>query len=606
MESLERMEIAPAASVSLGILPMIDASPDEEQDRFTRGLVEDLIIDLSRFSNLALIDSHSAFASSMRGLHDRDVAGKLGADFLLRTSLRKRDAAFRINARLIDPSRGAVLWADRYDVPGEDIFTIQDEVVEQVTSALSKHIDLAALRAARKKPIPALAAYDCWLRGYDKIREGSIRADAKAREYFERALEIDPHYARAFVGLSLSHFNDWSCQAWELSEASECLAYENAWKAIRLDEQDHVAHYVLGRVMMFRREFDRAEQHLERSLALNFNDADSLVQIGMCKSFLGDARKGSELFDRAIRLNPLHDPWYLVYGAFNHFVLKDYEAQLRLALRVPPSAVWIDHSAFIAAAFAHRHDATQAAKYLAIFRENFQTKVSPGHPVRPGDEMRWLTLVNPFRRDEDREHFTEGLRLAGLSGEPGEAPSPPTLEPAPGPCVFALEKGVRRMTFEGGTVCLSEVKGFADIERLLASHGGEIHCAELMGGVWNQGGTDELLDQKARAAYRERICELQADVEEAEESNDAGRVERIREELDPLLDALARASGLHGRSRMLKDPSERARSAVTWRIRSAIKKIRAAHPTLGRHFENSIRTGVFCSYAPEKPVDWRL
>ena len=117
---------------------------------------------------------------------------------------------------------------------------------------------------------------------------------------------------------------------------------------------------------------------------------------------------------------------------------------------------------------------------------------------------------------------------------------------------------------------------------------------------------EEVIDRRARQAYRDRICELQADLEEAELRNDSGAAERVRQELDPLLDHLAKAVGLGGRGRKLGATSERARSAVTWRIRSAIRKIESAHPQLGKHLSNAIRTGVFCSYSPETPVLWNL
>jgi len=166
--------------------------------------------------------------------------------------------------------------------------------------------------------------------------------------------------------------------------------------------------------------------------------------------------------------------------------------------------------------------------------------------------------------------------------------------------------GNRKICFEGRDVILPEVKGYADIEQLIVRSGEEIHCSELMGGISHGSGSDVLLDEKARATYRDRILELQADLEEAESRDKPRAAEEIREELDILLDHLAQASGLRGRSRKLNDPNERARSAVTWRIRSAIKKISVVHPALGKHFGYAVRTGVFCSYLPEKPVDWVL
>jgi hypothetical protein len=151
-----------------------------------------------------------------------------------------------------------------------------------------------------------------------------------------------------------------------------------------------------------------------------------------------------------------------------------------------------------------------------------------------------------------------------------------------------------------------ELKGFYDISRLLAQPEEPLHCLELSGAPLSSDAPDQILDERARREYRRRIAELQQELEQAEANHDPARAEPARHELETLIDELARATGLHGRSRKMANPAERARSAVTWRIRSAIKKIRAAHPRLGQHLSNSIRTGNFCVYSPETAIRWEL
>ena len=129
---------------------------------------------------------------------------------------------------------------------------------------------------------------------------------------------------------------------------------------------------------------------------------------------------------------------------------------------------------------------------------------------------------------------------------------------------------------------------------------------ELSGAPRSSDVPDELLDPNARRAYRNRIEELQQELEQAEADNDPGRAESAQTELDQIIEELSRATGFAGRTRKLGNPAERARAAVTWRIRSAIKKIKAAHPRLGQHLSNSIRTGNFCVYSPEIATLWDL
>ena len=150
------------------------------------------------------------------------------------------------------------------------------------------------------------------------------------------------------------------------------------------------------------------------------------------------------------------------------------------------------------------------------------------------------------------------------------------------------------------------LKGLVDIQRLLSQAGEEVHCLDLAERLEEGIGADAVLDDKARQALKSRIRDLQEEIAEAEDRNDLGRTERLEEEFDTLVETFSAALGLGGRSRQLGSLAERARSAVTWRIRHAQRRIAAAHPALGRHLANSLRTGTFCTYQPERPVAWRF
>ncbi len=166
--------------------------------------------------------------------------------------------------------------------------------------------------------------------------------------------------------------------------------------------------------------------------------------------------------------------------------------------------------------------------------------------------------------------------------------------------------GFGRDDASGGGVTVRTSKGLADIARLVAAPGGEVHCLELIGSAVDEAGTGEVLDAPARRAYEDRIRELQADLDDAEADHDAGRAARARAEMDALVDQLTAALGLGGRSRRGAGAAERARSTVTQRIRATIRRLDDVHPRLARHLDASIRTGTYCSYEPEEPVDWSL
>jgi class 3 adenylate cyclase/TolB-like protein/Tfp pilus assembly protein PilF len=405
---------APARKICLAVLPFESLSASSEDDYFTRGVVEDLITDLSHFQSLQVISSYSSQKIAAETRSAIDVARELAIDYLLKGSLRRRSDQVRITAQLLDASDGRIVWAERYDAPLDTIFDIQDELIEQVVGAISAQIDSALLAAARKKPLTSLAAYDCWLRGMDQMKLGTPAADKEARRIFKQALEIDPNYSRAYAGLSLSHFNDWSCQAWDQYDETERRAYDYAMEASRLNDSDHVVQAILGRILLYRHQFDQAEQHLDNSLLLNANDADNLAQIASSKAFLGKAVEGERLFLKALRLNPYRNTWYYPYGAFTYFVQRRYDKFFDTALKGPLTDVWIDLPAFLAAACAYTDRRQEAAHYLAIFINIFTEKITAGRRPQSREIIDWMTKANPFKLESDARHLIQGIVAAGL------------------------------------------------------------------------------------------------------------------------------------------------------------------------------------------------
>jgi hypothetical protein len=163
-----------------------------------------------------------------------------------------------------------------------------------------------------------------------------------------------------------------------------------------------------------------------------------------------------------------------------------------------------------------------------------------------------------------------------------------------------------RFGFGGRTVRIRDMKGVGDLAVLLARPNVDVHALELMGGADVGGAAGPAIDESARRAYQSRIVELQREIDEAHGHNDGARADRAELELDALVGQLSEAFGLGGRSRATGSSAERARTAVTYRVRAAIRRLDQLHPDLGRHLGNSIRTGTWCSYRPESDVSWTI
>jgi hypothetical protein len=159
--------------------------------------------------------------------------------------------------------------------------------------------------------------------------------------------------------------------------------------------------------------------------------------------------------------------------------------------------------------------------------------------------------------------------------------------------------------FAGMHVSLNASKGMEDLAQLLAHPGREFHCLDLAGAAVHETAIDEVLDATARRRYEERVRELQAEADEADAHHDRGRAERAHAELDALVDHLTAALGLGDKARRSGGTVERARTAVTHRLRATMRRISNVHPQLGRHLDASITTGIYCCYRPERPTSWR-
>jgi hypothetical protein len=224
----------------------------------------------------------------------------------------------------------------------------------------------------------------------------------------------------------------------------------------------------------------------------------------------------------------------------------------------------------------------------------------------------------------------EGIRAlhAAQAGEVSQVGMGTAAAPEASRNVFRREGEYWTVVFEGSVVRVRDAKGLRHLARLLAHPGRELHATDLeaaqsrpapaaVGPGGRAGGGElavrpdlgdagALLDATAKAAYRARLGELRAELEEAEGFHDPVRATRARHELEFLVTELARAVGLGGRDRRAASHAERARLNVTRAIRAAVANLARANPALGRHLAATIRTGRYCAYLPDPraPIAW--
>ncbi len=197
--------------------------------------------------------------------------------------------------------------------------------------------------------------------------------------------------------------------------------------------------------------------------------------------------------------------------------------------------------------------------------------------------------------------------LEELSAPDTARPTGKQDDPRPEPAGWIERHGdTCEIGFAGRAVSVRHSKGLADVVRLIEADGREVHCLDLAGAGVEESSTGPVLDDTARRQYERRILELQEEIDEAEVNNDLARAYKSQVELDALIDHLTAALGVGNKTRSAGGTTERARSAVTHRIRATIRQLEKVNPNLGRHLRHAINTGTYCSYRPEQPTAWRI
>ena len=189
-------------------------SGDPGQDYFSDGITEDIITDLSRFSELFVIARNSSFQYKGKSPDIRQVGRELGVRYVLEGSIRRAGDRVRISAQLIDAVTGAHRWGERYDRELKDVFAVQDEVSRAIVAILVAHVNKAEAERTLLKPPATWQAYDFFMRASDifsaRWSSSFNVADLyEARRLLDRSIALDPHYARAYAALSSTHLTAW-------------------------------------------------------------------------------------------------------------------------------------------------------------------------------------------------------------------------------------------------------------------------------------------------------------------------------------------------------------------------------------------------------------
>ena len=397
---------------SIAVLPFVNMSGDVEQEYFSDGITEDIITELARFRTLFVIARNSSFTFKGRSVDVGEVGRKLGVQYVVEGSVRKAGDRVRVTAQLVDAAAGNHIWAERYDRDLEDIFAIQDELVRTIVATVGGRIDVVGKARAARMSDANLRAYDLYLRGA-AAEDGNTKADyQRARQYLERAIELDPGLVVAHHHLSLVNFLEWMAHWVDDRDRAFTDAMNAEKTALALDDADSRVHCQLGMLHLYRREFDEAGQYFEKAIRLNPNDFQAMGLHGYYLAVIGEPERGLEQFDRALRLNPLEPSWIRWLRGIAYFTAERYDdaiADLRL-IETPFNEV----RGWLAASYAQAGRLDDARATLEEFLRVAEPEMSvfPGRDLGAWDAY-WHGAIE-YRSEADFDRLYEGLRKAGL------------------------------------------------------------------------------------------------------------------------------------------------------------------------------------------------
>ena len=390
---------------AIAVLPFINMSGDPEQEYFSDGISEDIITALSKLRWFFVIARNSSFIYKGKAVHLKQVADELGVGYVVEGSVRKGGDRVRITAQLNDVATGSHIWAERYDRGLADVFAVQDEITEAIVAAIEPQLYAAENFRARRKTPDSMDAWDLVMRALSHYWRVTRQDNVVAQALLEKAISIDPNYGQALGVLATSHTFS-AHMGWEDMAASAPIAERAALAAIQIDSEDPWAHHALGCVYLFARRFDDSLAEFDLALRLNPNFSLAQGYYGLALAYCGRWQEAYDAACRAIRLSP-RDPFSAVYhgiAAYSQFIGRNYDEAMRLAREGIRQ-----RSDFVGA-----HRVFTAAAAMAGQMEVAKVALQALRRAQPNISLDWIADHMPIKNDDERGHYLEAFRRAGL------------------------------------------------------------------------------------------------------------------------------------------------------------------------------------------------
>jgi adenylate cyclase len=391
---------------TVAVLPFRNIGGTEDESYFGEGIIDDIIMGLSRSRSFYVIARNSTLRYRDRSKDLRQIAGELGVRYLLHGSVRRQATRLRINAELTDVVANRPVWAQRFEGANAELFEFQNRIAKSILGSLEPRLRAAEAARISDHPTESLDAYNCVLKAQSRLYHFTAESYRDAGELLQRAIVLDPSYAQAFAYLAW-WFNFQIGEGWsQNSEENRARATEASRRAMELDPEDPFVLAVAGHIVAFiAGKPEEAVELFDQALELNENSAFAWGLSALTCAYLGRPEEALERLQNVWRLNPF-DPlnfYFWIVAGIAEFVACHYGeaiAWLRKSKRANPR--FIACLRMLAASLAlsgNEAGAHAVARELLTVEPSFRVSTFVSwYPLRPTDLVR----------------LAAGLRASGL------------------------------------------------------------------------------------------------------------------------------------------------------------------------------------------------
>ena len=392
----------------IAVLALDNLSGDPANEYLCDGFSEDITTFLSQFSSLYVVARNSAFAFKGTNTPIPEIGRQLGVHYVMEGSIQRSQDRIRVTAQLIEAEQGTHIWSQRYDGTMDDIFDLQDEIVQQIVATTVGRIEDAALRRARRKATSDLDAYELVLRGKWHHHQFTASDSSIAVQMFAQAVERKPDYALALgwyacaVGREKSFTADRSDR---MNDEEYMLRVKRSIEAMKygltIDDEESECLRLIAEVALFRGQHDEAKRYIAKALHACPNDDRILSQMGAMATYWGDPVEGERYARLAMRLNPYHPPFYRLNLVRALVMQGRHEEALQQVRQISPTTN--RYRTYEAACYAALQDMDKAARVTEdVLRED------------PGFSLEHFGKALSFEDAGLREQLLSLMEKAGL------------------------------------------------------------------------------------------------------------------------------------------------------------------------------------------------